>query len=90
MFGSDRIQTNVVETLVILFTFGNGYMVNCVIHAMPYMELSRSPQVMRRAELPNADMSQRQTPNKEIVSRIELTYIRISRKYKSKGRLPYT
>ena len=32
-----------------------------------------------------ADVSQRRTPNKEIVGRIELAFIRISRKYRSKG-----
>ena len=32
-----------------------------------------------------ADVSQRRTPNKEIVSRIEFAFIRIFRKYRSKG-----
>ena len=32
-----------------------------------------------------ADVSQQGTPNKEIVGRIELAFIRISRKYRSKG-----
>ena len=36
-------------------------------------------------ELPDADVSQQRMPNKEIVGRIELTYIWISRKYRSKG-----
>ena len=65
-------------------------MVNCGICATPYMELSRSPQVMHIAELADGDVSQRRTPNKEIVSRIELAFMRISRKYRSKARMPST
>ena len=49
------------------------------------MELSRSPQVTHIAELADADVSQGRTPNKEIVGRIELAFIRICRKYRSKG-----
>ena len=60
-------------------------MVNCGIRATPYMELSRSPQVTHIAELADADVSQGRTPNKEIVGRIELAFIRICRKYRSKG-----
>ena len=60
-------------------------MVNYGIHATPYMESSRSPQVTHIAKLADADVSQRRRPNKEIVGRIELTFIRISHKYRSKG-----
>ena len=40
---------------------------------------------MHTAELPDVDVSQRQMPSKEIVGRIELAFIWISRKYRSKG-----
>ena len=60
-------------------------MLNCRIRATPYMELSRSSQVMHIAELADADVSQRRMPNKEIVGRIELAFSRIFRKYRSKG-----
>ena len=63
MFGSDRIHTNVVVTLI----------------------LARSPQVMRIAELPDVDLSQRRTPIKELVSRTELAFIWIFCKYRSKS-----
>ena len=51
-FGSDRMHTNVIDALA---------------RPQSAMELSRSLQVTRIAELPHGDVSQWRTPNKEIV-----------------------
>jgi len=93
-FGNDTIHNNFVEALarrhdVYIRKWQHGVL---WVSATPYMELSRSPPATRRpraqrnfTKVTCRDVSQRRTPNKEILGRTELAFTGISRKYGSKA-----